>query len=100
MKKIALPAVLLVLSVLVVVLWRVMRPGPAPAPAEAASKAEPGPAPAPVAPAASGALDESAAAASEADREKLPAAEAGERGLETWEIAKSIWVEGVVRAPA
>jgi len=100
MKKIALPAVLLVLSVLVVVLWRVMRPGPAPAPAEAASKAEPGPAPAPVAPAASGALDESAAAASEAEREKLPAAEALERGLETWEIAKSIWVEGVVRAPA
>jgi len=98
MKKIALPLVLVALSLVVVLIWRVATtpvataPEAAAVPGEAASKLVEPENPLPD-------LDAEAPDAAESGRADLPAVATTEKGLETWEISKSIWVEGVVRIP-
>ena len=99
MKKLALPLVLIALSVAVFAILRLTRSATAPVPDAAGVESRKLETDAgsttPLAP-----VEPDAAAAAQEDRQGLPAAATAERGLETWEIARSIWVEGVVRAPA
>ena len=99
MKKILLPVLLLGLVLAVGGVWYVARSSPAPA---ASTTAFETPAPAaetsPALATSETPIDAQEATAPGAERANLPAAEEG--ATESWDLAASIWVEGVVRAPS
>ncbi|HEV8113300.1 MAG TPA: carboxypeptidase-like regulatory domain-containing protein [Planctomycetota bacterium] len=99
MKKFALPLVLLALAFVFLAIWRLTRNPSTTAPEEAAVPAAPAQPKEAVTEDQLAGLDHSDPTLAETDREDLPTAAAGEQGLETWEIARSIWVEGTVRSP-
>jgi len=99
MKKIVLPVLLLGLVIAVAGVWFVARS--APTPATSSTAADTPASASDTAPSLAGsesAIDAQEASAPGAERENLPAAEEG--ATESWDVAASIWVEGVVRAPS
>src|SRR5258705_821304 len=100
MKKFALPLVLLALAFVFVAIWRLTRTPAGPAPEEAVAPTAPAGHPAAAAENQLAGLEPSDLARAATDREDLPTAAGAEQGIETWEIARSIWVEGNLRSPA
>ncbi len=98
MKKIGLPALVVALGLVLFAVVRLTRPAPPPA-VQPGTAAPAAPVPAPASELAPSVLDRPDAPTAEVAREGLPAAATAERGLETWDLARSIWVEGTVRAP-
>jgi len=98
MKRLGLLALVLGLAIVVLVVWTVTRtPEPESVPAQETAQAreeekEPSE------PALS-ALEGEVASPDAADRKEVAAEEAKGQGLESWDLEKSLWVEGVVRAP-
>lgn len=99
MKRLGLLALVLGLAIVLLVLWSVTRSSePEPAPTQETSQ-PPDEALKPAEPALS-ALEKEESSLDTADREEVAAPEAKGKGLESWDIEKSLWVEGVVRVPA
>jgi len=99
MKKFVLPVVLLGLVLAVVGVWFVARSAPSPAASTPTADASvPAADAGPSLATSDTAIEAKEATAPGAERENLPAAEEG--ATESWDLAASIWVEGVVRAPS
>ncbi|MFN0009841.1 MAG: carboxypeptidase regulatory-like domain-containing protein [Planctomycetota bacterium] len=98
MKRLGLLALVLALAIVLLVVWTVTRtPEPESAPAQETAQVR-DEEKKPVEPALS-ALETAEKAPDAADRKEVAAEEEKGKGLESWDLEKSLWVEGVVRAP-
>lgn len=100
MKKLVLPILLLGLVLAVAGVWFLGRSSTATVPSgsDAAADASASAAAAQASLASETPIDAKEVSASDIQRENLPAAD--EKTTETWDLAASIWVEGVVRTPS
>lgn len=102
MKRLGLLALVLALSIVLLVVWSVSRTSaPESVRTQATAPALEKP-PKPAEPTLSALEDTGASldAPASIDRQEVSAPEEAGKGLEAWEMEKSLWVEGVVRAPA